>query len=122
MRVLVVDDNDDIRLLANTLLTIEGHQVVEASDGTAALEVVRGLDPPHVVLLDIRILSPDGLEVLDTIRAEGLPVRVIVFSAHADDATEREALDRGADAFVVKPFTPGALYESIRRVAGVQRP
>ncbi len=121
MRVLVVDDNDDIRLLANTVLTMHGYEVTEAIDGASALAVLRGSEPPDVVLLDIRIPSPDGLEVLDTIRGEGLPVKVVVFSAHADDATEKEALSRDADAFVVKPFTPTALCETVERVMGADR-
>lgn len=121
MKILVVDDNDDIRLLANTVLTMHGHSVVEASDGNTALAILRGDDAPEVVLLDIRIPSPDGLEVLDTIRAESMPVKVVVFSAHADDATEKEALRRDADAFVVKPFTPSSLCNTIDLVVAADQ-
>jgi CheY-like chemotaxis protein len=121
MKVLVVDDNEDIRLLANTLLTMDGHSVVEASDGTTALAILRGDDAPAVVLLDIRIPAPDGLEVLDTIRSEAIPVKVVVFSAHADERTEKEALERDADAFIVKPFTPSSLRNTIDVVVAADR-
>lgn len=122
MKILVVDDNADIRLLANTVLTMRGYEVIEASDGSSALAAIRVPDGPEVVLLDIRIPSPDGLEVLDTIRAEALPVKVVVFSAHADDTTEKEAFRRDADAFVVKPFTPAALCDTVERVTAMRRP
>lgn len=118
MRVLVVDDNDDIRLLATTVLTMRGHEVSEAADGASALAILHSDESPAVVLLDIRIPGPDGLEVLDVIRSEELPVKVVIFSAHADDATEREALRRQADAFLVKPFTPTTLCETVEGVMG----
>lgn len=121
MKVLVVDDNEDIRLLANTVLTMHGQVVVEASDGNTALAILRSDDAPAVVLLDIRIPSPDGLEVLDTIRSEAIPVKVVVFSAHADEGTEKEALRRDADAFLVKPFTPASLCNTIDLVVAADR-
>lgn len=120
MKVLAVDDNDDIRLLVTTVLTMHGFEVIEARDGAETLEILRSADPPDLVLLDIRIPAPDGLEVLDVIRAEAMAVKVVIFSAHADDATERDALQRGADAFVVKPFTPNVLSQTVERLTGTR--
>lgn len=116
MNVLVVDDNADIRLLASTVLSMQGYDVSEAVDGESALVAVRADDPPDVVLLDIRLPAPGGLEVLDAIRAEALPVRVVMFSADAEDATEAEAMARGADGYLVKPFSADVLTATIERV------
>lgn len=115
-RVLVVDDQDDIRLLETALLKKRGFEVEEAVDGESALFAVRSRPPPDVVLLDVRMPPPDGLVVLDIIRAESIPVRVVIISAHADSAMKQDAVRRGADAFVVKPFTAMELYDVIDRV------
>lgn len=116
--VLVIDDQPDIRLLACTILRTEGFDAEEAPDGTSGLARLRAEDAPPVVLLDLWMPPPDGLEVLATIRAEGLPAKVIMLSAHADRATATDAMAKGADAFVVKPFHPDDLIDTLRRVLG----
>lgn len=114
--ILVVDDQDDIRLLTHVLLDARGFSVEEAVDGPSALVALRGAMLPDLVLLDIRMPAPDGLEVLDIIRSEGIPVKVVMISAHADPEMSQDALERWADAFLVKPFTAAVLYETIDRV------
>jgi len=116
MRILVVDDNADIRLLVTMLLTARGFDVDEAIDGLTALAAVRGPAVHDLVLLDIRMPAPDGLEVLDTVRAEGIPVKVVMISAHADSEPTVAAHVRKADAFLRKPFTSDDLYDTIDRV------
>lgn len=116
--ILVVDDDADIRLLAHVLLDARGFSVEEAGDGPSALIALRGVILPALVLLDIRMPAPDGLEVLDIIRSEGIPVKVVMISAHAGPEMYEDALSRRADAFVLKPFTPTDLYETIDRVLG----
>ena len=122
MRVLVVDDNDDIRLLVRTVLVMQDFEVDEARDGVEALAILRQADPPSAVLLDINIPAPDGMEVLATIRSEGLAVKVAIFSAHTDPQIERATLEAGADAFLVKPFTPTTLGETVERLVGPASP
>lgn len=114
--VLVVDDQPDIRMLACIVLSTNGFDVEEAPDGATALERLRAADPPDLVLLDLWMPAPDGMAVLDTIRAEELPVKVVMLSAHADHATAALAMDRHADAFVVKPFRPDELVGTLMRV------
>lgn len=115
-KVLVVDDQPDIRLLACTLLRTEGFQVEDAPDGASALDRLRQPDLPDVVLLDLWMPPPDGLAVLETIRRERLPVKVVMLSAHADQATAADAMARDADAFVVKPFQNKELVETLLAV------
>lgn len=122
MRVLVVDDNDDIRLLVRTVLVMQDLEVDEARDGVEALAILRQADPPSAVLLDINIPEPDGMEVLATIRSEGLAVKVAIFSAHSDPQIEQATLDAGADAFLVKPFTPTSLGETVERLLRPESP
>ena len=74
------------------------------------------------MLLDIRIPEPSGLEVLDAVRREDRPVKVVMFSAHADAETEKEAMRRGADGFVVKPFTAASLCSLIEEILEVETP
>ena len=116
--VLVIDDQPDIRLLACTILRTEGFEAEEAPDGATGLARLREEGAPPVVLLDLWMPAPDGIAVLEAIRAEGLPVKVIMLSAHADRATATGAMDKGADAFVVKPFNNQDLVDTIRQVIG----
>ena len=112
--VLVIDDQPDIRLLACTILRTEGIDAEDAADGTTGLERLRADDPPRLVLLDLWMPPPDGIAVLEAIRSEGLPVKVVMLSAHADRATAAAAMDKGADAFVVKPFNNQELVDTLR--------
>lgn len=114
--VLVVDDEPDIRLLLVTVLEATGFDVEEACDGVGALDRLRAGDPPEVVLLDLKMPPPDGLTVLEAIRREKLPVKVVMISAHADEATAALAMARDADAFVVKPFRTTELIDTLKRV------
>lgn len=118
-RVLVVDDEPDVLLTAVLALRLAGHDVLEAGGGVAALERIER-DLPDAVVLDLRMADMDGWEVLDHVRSNG-PSRdlpIIVLSAHATTSAEREALARGADLYMTKPFDPRALVVEVERVLG----
>jgi CheY-like chemotaxis protein len=112
-RVLVVDDEPDLRLLVRLSLEMYGYAITEAGSGEEALETIHG-DPPDIVLLDIKLPGIDGWEVLRRLRenANGRP-RVIMLSAHASDATSQRALEAGCVAYVAKPFQPDDLIDAI---------
>ncbi len=116
-RVLVVDDDGDIRAVVRIVLELEGMEVVEASDGVAGLEAVRA-ERPDAVLLDVNMPRMDGLEMLSRLRADAslahVPVLMLTARAHADDAVE--ALRAGADDHVSKPFEPRVLAARIEAV------
>lgn len=109
-RVLVVEDESDLRLSLGLALSVAGHEALEAASGEQALDHL-DLPPGHealpdAVLLDLRLPDLDGWEVLDRLRERGLVpgLAVIVGSANADPAAERRALDAGCVGYLVKPF------------------
>lgn len=104
-RILVVDDDADTRRMLRALLERSGHEISEAPEGETALTLMRA-QVHDLVILDIRMPGLDGWEVLDRIRSEPAlrQAKVVMISAHASAGTARNALDRGATAFVTKPF------------------
>lgn len=116
-RILVVDDNDDIRQLVNSVLMDDGHNVQLAADGEAALEMLR-TDPPDVVLLDIMMPRVDGYTVLKTMVSEGLKRRtkVIVLTAKTNEADWLQGYRLGADDYMTKPFTMEELTQTLSDV------
>lgn len=104
--VLVVDDVADARQLVRAALEPVGHTIVEAADGSEALQILDSGEDFGIVLLDIRMPGLDGFEVLDEMRERSHLERVpvIMFSAHADRGTAHRALEAGAVAYLEKPY------------------
>ena len=106
--VLIVDDDPFIRkLIATTLEDVAGFEVAEAGDGVEAVEVAEQA-PPELVFLDLDMPRMDGLEVCRRLRARPATASatIVVLTAAAGDAAEREAEGAGADLFLTKPFSP----------------
>ena len=114
-RVLVVDDDPDIRALANKALTRDGHTVTEAASGSQALALIAA-DAPDLVLLDLLMPVQGGLEVLRILRSmpatAALPI--VVLTAMNDEASTREGFELGATDYLTKPFTPPQLAARVR--------
>lgn len=121
IRVLVVDDTDHVRRMLTTMLSVDGFEVVGgAADGPAAIEAVHAAQP-DVVVIDYKMPSINGLDLARRIR-ERLPgQQVILYSAFADEAVEREAAEIGVAVCVGKVEGIGPLEQEIRRLA-VGRP
>jgi two-component system, cell cycle response regulator DivK len=119
MRVLVVDDQEDVRELLRVALEIEGSDVTEAPAGEAALAQLDAGFVPDLVVLDIQMPLMDGWEVLERIRARAethdLPVIVCTVKASQLDAERGWRL--GCDGYVTKPFTIDRLTAEVRRVS-----
>lgn len=113
LRVLVVDDEPPIRRFLRTSLTAQGYDIVEAEDGTKALEEVRRRSP-DLLVLDLGLPGIDGLEVIRRLRGSGVTLPIIVLSSRVDEAGKVEALDLGADDYVTKPFGVEELLARIR--------
>ena len=111
-RILVVDDEAQIRRLLEATLLHAGYRVTLAASGREALSLVN-IEKPDVVLLDLGLPDRDGLGLLPLIRANG-DAKVIVVSAR--DAVDEKiaALDLGADDYVTKPFDTAELLARIR--------
>jgi DNA-binding response OmpR family regulator len=118
MQILVVEDQDSIRSLIETLVSARGHKVVAVASGAKALESAFQ-SPPDVVLLDLHLPGQyDGFAVCEKLRTNAgtKSVPVVIISAR-DDATARaRATEVGATAFYGKPFSPTALLKEIERV------
>ena len=101
-RILVVEDDESIRELVDVILSGAGYEVVTATDGAAALQVV-GTTRPDLVLLDMRMPIMDGWEFARQYRARPEPHAPIVVLTAARDAAQRAA-EIHADGFLGKPF------------------
>ena len=104
--VLVVDDEEDVRLLVRVVLEAAGLQVIEdAVDGPSALRTVERLDPPPVptvIVLDNRMPGLSGLEVAQRLREHVPDQRIVLFSAFLNDEIEATARELGISACVAK--------------------
>jgi CheY-like chemotaxis protein len=117
-KILVVDDDADVRALLLDLLQMEGYDVQVAGNGAEALESI-GRDRPDCVLLDVMMPGMSGHAVLETIRREhsGSPLRVVMLTAAAEDEQARRAWNAGADGFLAKPFETEYLLQCLDRIA-----
>ncbi len=114
-RVLVVDDEAALARALSINLRARGFEVATAADGRTALDLVARFHP-EVVVLDLGLPDLDGLDVLEGIRGWS-PVPVLVLSARTTGDEKVEALDRGADDYVTKPFDMNELLARIRAAA-----
>jgi DNA-binding response OmpR family regulator len=115
--VLVVDDHAPMRTLCRVNLEAAGFRVLEAADGEEALATV-GVDRPDVILLDIMMPGVSGWEVAGALIADRATDRIpIIFITARSGATDRiRALELGAQAYLTKPFDPGALATTVTKV------
>jgi two-component system KDP operon response regulator KdpE len=115
-RILVVDDEPQIRRIMRTALTGAGYEVDDAKSGEEALEKVRGFHP-DLVLLDMNMPGMGGLATCRELRANvgvNLGVAIIMLTVRNAEADKVAALDAGADDFVTKPFSTPELLARIR--------
>ncbi|MBI5367841.1 MAG: response regulator [Planctomycetes bacterium] len=112
--ILVADDESPIREMLREALELDGHRVVEAEDGQAALaHALR--EPVALVVSDISMPGLSGLELLIGLRAAACRVPVILMTAYTGHHTEAKALRYGAYGFVAKPFDLAMLVSMVRR-------
>ena len=104
-KILLVEDEMNIRNLVSTVLETEGYQTVHASKCKTAKTLFTAY-VPDLVILDLGLPDADGLELLDFVRKDSL-VPVIVLSARTDESDKIGALDRGANDYITKPLARG---------------
>jgi two-component system cell cycle response regulator DivK len=114
-RVLVVDDDPEIRALYAWCLRASGWTVGEADDGLEALEAVCGF-APDAVIMDVGLPSVNGLEVVRRLRADAETAQVRVVACTGESGHEAEAIESGCDAFVRKPCGPDDLRELLEEL------
>ena len=112
-RVLLVEDDPDIAQTVATAMETDGHEVVHAASGAAALERA-GAGDIDLVLLDLGLPDVDGLEVCRRLRTAGCSMPILVLTGRADEIDTVIGLDAGADDYVAKPFRLAELLARVR--------
>ena len=110
-RIVVADDDKNLRAVIEELLTDAGYEVVAASDGVEALAAVEHT-APALMLLDMRMPRMDGLTVLDHLRRSGRTFPVVVITAQPDAG--EAALARGAVRVLIKPVSLDVLLDAVQ--------
>jgi CheY-like chemotaxis protein len=120
LKVLVVDDDPNLRLLAGAALKRDGYDVLEAGDGIEGLKRLADMHP-DVIVLDVEMPKLNGIETLKRVRGMGSEVKhipVLILTAHGDEATTRAGFEAGATDYLAKPFTPPQLTSRVRACLG----
>jgi len=116
-RILVVEDEEPLRMALVDALTAEGFDVLEAADGNRGLELALS-EGPDVVLLDLMLPGRDGFSVLRALREDRLTSPVLILSARGEEWDRVQGFEYGADDYIVKPFS---MRELLMRVRAVQK-
>jgi UDP-3-O-[3-hydroxymyristoyl] N-acetylglucosamine deacetylase len=115
--ILVVDDEEGIRNTLRGVLTDEGYEVLEASDGRRALELM-ARSVPRLAIVDVWMPEVDGIELVERMRAQAPAVPIIVISGHGTIETAVRVIRLGAFDFLEKPFPLDALLHVVGRALG----
>ena len=116
-KVLIADDEFLIRWSLTKALTQEGYEVVAVEDGKKAIEAVRTGNFDFIIT-DLIMPELDGWEVLEFVRQTLTPPRVIMITAHGNEDTEKIAKEKGAWAYVEKPYIIENIKELLKGVSG----
>jgi two-component system alkaline phosphatase synthesis response regulator PhoP len=118
LTVMVVDDEPDLLELVAYNIRQDGHEVLTATNGLAALEMVKSRQP-DVVVLDVMMPGLSGLEVARRLRSqtETASIPIVMLTARAEEKHELEGLDAGADDYISKPFSMQVLIARVKAVA-----
>jgi two-component system KDP operon response regulator KdpE len=112
IKILIVDDEPPIRKLLRMGLSTQGYEVLDASNGKMALELLA--EKPDLIILDLGLPDIQGHELLRTIKARNDAVPIVVLSSRGDEAGKVQALDLGADDYITKPFGMEELLARMR--------
>ena len=116
-RVLVVEDEDNIALALDCLMTREGYDHSRVADGAEALPRIRATHP-DLVLLDVMLPGASGYEICQGVRLDPnlADVKILMMTARGSSIERRKGLAIGADGFITKPFELKELREEVRRL------
>lgn len=113
-KILVADDEDILRILITDTLE-DDFAIDEAEDGKEALQKIRE-NEYDLIILDYMMPYLTGMEVLEQVRKEGNDTRVLMLTAKAQDADREQAMQKGADFFMSKPFSPMELLGLVEKI------
>ncbi len=112
-RILIVEDEDPLRMALADALTAEGYEVLEAADGDEGLAVALR-EGPEAILLDLMMPKRDGFSVLKALRQDRLSAPVLILSARGEEWDRIQGFEYGADDYLVKPFSTKELLLRLR--------
>ena len=117
-KIMIVDDAAFMRMMIKNSLTGAGYtNLLEAGDGKIALETYQA-EKPDLVIMDITMPNMDGLEALQAIKALDPGAKIVMCSAMGQEAMVVEAIKLGALDFIVKPFKPDRILQTVKKVLG----
>lgn|SRR5689334_14699425 len=114
-RILIVDDEDDLRLLLHESLEGHGYDITSASDGDEAIELLKR-QRFDLALLDIHMPNVNGIQVLKYIKEHSPHTRAVMLTGYADLSHAMEAKEHGAVEFIGKPYKLNDILATIRKV------
>ncbi len=118
-KILVVEDDTDNRRIVAKALSVEGYQIVEATDGIQALECARA-ERPDLILMDLALPNMDGWEATRRLKRdpETRSIPVVALTAVAMRGDEQQARDAGCDDYLPKPARPVAIRAIVKKYTG----
>ena len=116
---MLVDDEANLRILVRTTLDVADYHIIEAADGTTALELAR-LQRPDLLVLDWMMPGLNGIDVVQALRQDPATahIPIIMLSARGQATDQERGRSMGISAYLVKPFSPLELLRSVREILG----
>jgi two-component system, cell cycle response regulator DivK len=118
-RILVVEDQEDLRGILRDLLTSSGYEMLEAADGQAGVDKAKA-EKPDLILMDIQMPVMDGYDATRQIKADPdlKPIPIVAVSSFAMKGDEEKARASGCDHYITKPYSPMQLLKTVRGLVG----
>lgn len=113
IRILIADDEKEIRTIASRALRSQGFETIECGDGLTAYRVIRE-QSFDAVLLDVNMDGMDGFHILQAIREQGIETPVLIITGNDEEYNEVFGFSIGADDYIIKPFRPSALTARVK--------
>ena len=118
-KILIVDDSSSMRQMVKFTLTEEGYDVEEAVDGKDGVDKVSDVNP-ELIITDINMPNMNGIELIEAVRKTDAYkfTPIIVLTTESEQSKQDAGKKAGASAWLIKPFTPEQLIETVKKVAG----
>jgi CheY-like chemotaxis protein len=113
--IIIIEDSAYTRAKMRAVLEAEGHEIVEASNGTRGLQIVFAGNP-DCVILDLIMPEIDGIKLLKAIRDKDSKIPVLVVTADIQESVRQQCMDMGATAFLSKPVKEEELRSTVRKI------
>ncbi len=116
-RIVVADDDQNVRVLFNDVLSEDGYEVVGVASGSEAIREVEKT-PPDLLILDIKMPEMHGLEVLEKVRKAGRDLPVIICTAYKHMDDDPTVMESDVKAYLVKPVDINVLRDTVKKAIG----